>query len=506
MADNLFGSADQGKRSVLSSFFGKSRGQRRAENNLGIIRLPTGSTKVPLYRNNALELFDAYYESRQYSHLTPWHQAKSCDGEYVPIRKRSPLINYAFSKVLAQRITSKLVGNQTFPTLKVEEDPDTQEYLRFVLKASDLKFRILEPVRRAMISGSVLVRFYIEDGAYVVEHFLSKYCYPVLKANGEMSSCMVKYAYCDKDQKDSNGNPKWFWFRMDLGEFQDIQYQPAEFDPNAEEAREPDWQVESVADHQMGFVQAEWFRTAEIRDSVDGYSLTCDILDYMDELNYSLSQSSQAVSYNQDPQLTIKGMTEDELGGLIRSSQKAWTLGKEGEASFLESGLTGVQVAIELRDKMRVGLMDISRVVLLDPEKLVASAQSGKAMEIMHGPMVELIQELRPPIGKGIKNLTLKMAVANLVVTTRGLPAPVAMPPGYQPKSLAIEESWPPIFPMTMEDLQKKIAVASAASAANLISRETGTRFIAEDFSIQDIEEEIQKIDVQKNLNPFGAF
>lgn len=503
MADNLFGGADQGKRTW---FFSKSRTQKRAENNLGIVRLPTNTTKTPLYRNHHLELYDAYYESRQYAHLVPWNESKSCDGEYVPIRKRKPLINYAFSKVLAQRITSKLVGQKTFPTLKIEEDPDTQEYLRFIVKASDLKFRILEPIRRALISGSVLVRFYIEDGAFVMEHFLSKYCYPVLKANGEMSSCMIKYAYCDEKQKDSQGNPKWFWFRMDLGEFQDIQYQPEEFDPNNPEPREPEWKPETIVDHQMGFVQAEWFRTAEIRDSVDGYSLTCDILDFMDEMNYSLSQSSQAVSYNQDPQLTIKGMTEDELGGLIRSSQKAWTLGKDGEASFLESGLTGVQVAIELRDKMRVGLMDISRVVMLDPEKASAIAQSGKAMEIMHGPMVELIDELRPPMGKGIKNLTLKMAVANLIITSRGEPAPVAVPPGYQPKSLSIEEKWPPIFPMTMEDLQKKVSVASAVSAGNIMSRETMTVWLAEDFGVENVEEEVQKIAAQPVLNPFGAF
>lgn len=505
MAINLFGSGGDGGRGGRDWLYRKSRMATRADNNLGIVRMTAGSTKTPLFRNPALEILDAYYERRQYAHLVPWHETQTCDKEYIPVRKRRPLINYAFAKVLSQRLTSKLLGNQTYPILKVEEDPDTQEYLRFITKAGKLKARLLEPTRRALCAGSVLVRFYVEEGSFVVEHYLSKYAYPILRANGEMASCMIKYAYQDASQMDPNGKPKWFWFRMDLGEFQDVKYQPAEFNPD-EDPQEPEWKIESVVEHNMGFVQAEWMRTAEMKDSPDGYSLIEDILDFIDELNYSLSQSSQAVSYNQDPQLALKGMTEDDVGNLIRSSQKAWLLGKDGEASFLEAGMSGVEAALNLRDKMRVGLMDVARIVLLDPEKIVGSAQSAKAMEVMHGPMVELIQELRPMIGGSVKNLTLKMAVANLILASRGEPTPVEIPPGYSPKSLNIEENWPPIFPMTMEDLQKKVAVGSQAAGGNLISRESITRWIASDFGIEDPEMEIEKIAAQPVLNPFGAF
>lgn len=57
-----------------------------------------------------------------------------------------------------------------------------------------------------------------------------------------------------------------------------------------------------------------------------------------------------------------------------------------------------------------------------------------------------------------------------------------------------------------MQDLQQKVAVAVAAAGGSLISREAMTRWLAEDFNIENIEEEIAKIAAQPVLNPFGSF
>jgi len=478
-----------------------TRGTMRAATKLGRIRIPLEDGANKKYRDPKLEMYDAYYDGRQYDHLLSWDEVNDENGAHIPVRHRKPRIIYHFPKVLCQRITSKLVGESTFPKFIVENDPFTEEYLRFIVKASKLKSRILEPIRRVLSNGSGLVRFYMIDGAIKIESYLSKYCYPEFMPNGELKSVRIQYVYSDKDDLDENGKPKEKWYKMELGQMKDVLYDNPEYEKDSE----PKFNVKSVAEHNIGFVQAEWFKTADIRDSVDGYSLIGDVLDFVDELNYSLSQGSQATQYNQDPQLLINRMDEDEVDTLIRSATKAWNLGREGNAQFLESNLNGVQVAGELRDKVIKSVQDVARIVFLDPEKIVGSAQSAKAMEVLHGPMLELIEELRNPIGNCMKGLVLKMAMTNLLLIEQGAPAPVNVPPGFRPQSFDIEIQWQKVFPMTMLDLQQKVQVASSVTGANLISRETATKWLAKDFGVEDIEEELAKIESQPVINPFAG-
>jgi hypothetical protein len=479
----------------------QGRSDIKAANNLGVIST-TGLMASKKFRKPEHDGLDAYYESRQYSHLPEWDKASESGSEHIPVRKRRPRIQYAYAKTLASRLASKLVGRRTFPLLKIEDDPDTEEYLRLIKKTSMIESYIIEPVRRALVTGSSLIRFSVVNGAWKIQHFLSKWCYPEFDNNGNLEFVKIQYCYDDEADRDHMNRPKKKWYRMDLGKFQDVLYDSPEFKDGAE----PIFKIVAQADHNLGFVQGEWIKTGEVPNSIDGYSLIKDITDFIDELNYSLSQSSVAISYNQDPQLTISGMDEDELDKLIRSSMKAWNLGREGQATFLEAGMSGVEAATNFRDKVRQSVADITRVIMLDPEKIVGSAQSAKAMEVLHGPLVELIEELRPQFEKHITSLMLKMAFANIIVDSRGGQSPVSIPPGYRPLSLNISVSWPEIFPPTMQDLQQKVSVATQAAGANIISRETMTRWLAKEFNIENIEEELQKIASQPVINPFGGF
>jgi len=477
-----------------------SRSARRVASKLGIIP-GEQADRVKKVRCGKLDRYDSYYESIQYDHLSDWDESVSCD-DYVAIRKRKPRIIYNFAKILAHRVTSKLVGDNVFPSFKVKDDPDTEEYLRFVLKASKLQHRILDPVKHMCVSGSSLVRFYVEAGVIKVEHYNAKHVYPEFQPNGELLKARIQYVYADVNDLDEKGKPREKWYKLELGMFVDTLYDNPEYQPNVD----PIFSVEESVPHNLGFVQAEWLRTAETLHSPDGPSLIMDILDFIDELNYSLSQSSQSVGYNQDPQLTINKMDEEEVGALIRSSTKAWNMGREGKAEFIESGMNGVQAAMDFRDKIRLNVQDVARIVLLDPEKMVDHAQSGKAMEVLHGPLVELVNELRPMMEDRLTKLLQKMAITLLILNQQGLPVPVVIPPGYRPKSLSLSTMWPPIFPQTMQDLQLKVNIASSVSGANLVSRETMTGWLASDFDIEDMEEEQRRIEAQPVINPFGAF
>ena len=127
-------------------------------------------------------------------------------------------------------------------------------------------------------------------------------------------------------------------------------------------------------------------------------------------------------------------------------------------------------------------------------------------MEVLHGPMVDLINELRPQMEFHIKNLVEKMTVATLILNRQGGLTALTIPPGFQPTGFNLTLAWPEIFPLTLDDLQKKVQIVTSATSANVISRESGLRFIAKDFGIEDIEEEVAKVNAQPIFNPFGAF
>lgn len=486
-------------------FRGKGRSDIRAANNIGIVKLDVDSDPHK-YRDPELQVLDCYYENTQYAGMPVWDQTEDAAGNWVPVRKRQPRFKIPFAKSLAQRVGAKLVGDSVFPSFSVEDSPDDTAFIKAVIKESKLQSRILEPVRRMVNCGSTFLRFYLSGGAFKVEWFESKYCYPVFQDNGELLLLRYQYIYEDANDKDDNGNPKKKWYRLDLGTMSETLYDNPEYVEN----EEPQFQIVEQVDHGMGFVQGEWLRTSEEKDSPDGYGLCDDLPDFIDELNYSLSQSSQAVGYNQDPQLVLNKMDEDDIANFIRSATKSWNLGREGEAKFLETDLSGVEKAIELRDKVKLNISDITRVVLLDPEKVVGNAQSAKAMEVLYGPLVDLINELRGTLQDSLTKIVVKMSMAVLIASKQGIEVPIEIPKGYIPTSLDLKIDWPPIFQQTMEDLQKKVGVASTAKNSGLISPETAVRYVAKDFGVEDVDAELQKINEAKAaeaaLNPFGGF
>ena len=201
--------------------------------------------------------------------------------------------------------------------------------------------------------------------------------------------------------------------------------------------------------------------------------------------------------------ITIKAPEFYNLSAYFRKVHPGKGVGvANGEVNFSSNGRYGLIMCIY----HCLPLLDYT-TDMLDPEKIVGSAQSGKAMEVLHGPLVELVNEIRPWVEDSIVSLITKISFVTLKLAAEGSPIPISIPPEWNgPLSLDIVVSWPPVFPMTMEDLRSKVQIAVQAANASLISRETMTRWLAKDFGIEDVEQEIAKIDGQKILNPFGAF
>ena len=175
---------------------GKSRTQKRIDNNLGII---SGSKvgRNKRYRDDRLHKLDQYFDGTQYDHLPSWDQdAKS---EYIPIRQRKPRINFRFGKRVANEIASMLFGTKRFPKIHVEDDPYMTMYLSLVEKSAELQARMVEATRHMVVAGSVFVRFYFIEGQVRVETYRAKYCYPVFDEQGELEFVDVIYTFKDEN-------------------------------------------------------------------------------------------------------------------------------------------------------------------------------------------------------------------------------------------------------------------------------------------------------------------
>lgn len=486
---------------LYNGVFKQKRSARQSKIAANILGTkPAESGEIVKHRKEYLAEVDKCLVNAQYDHLPTW-DATDALGNPLPVRKRKPRIIYNLGKRVVDTVASKLLGPRVFPEIKLDEDINTREFANTIINVTKLKSKMIGVGRSIAKHGSAFLRFKFSEGKLIVEKYNTNYCYPKFDSSGELESIEIKYVYCDKEDKDERGRPKNKWFKLEMTKDADILYD----NPVASHESEPTFQVVNRADHQLGFVLGTWFKVGDDKHDVDGPSLVHEIKGFIDAFNYSISQSDQAVSYNQEPQLLLKNMDEDEMEGLIKSSQSAWNLGRDGEASYLESGLGGVSSAGELRMKFREGAGDITRVILLDPEKTIGSAQSAKAMEVMYAPLLDLIDEYRPFIEDGLINFIQKMMAAVLILDKQGLEVVgLNIPKEYVPITFNLTLQWPEVFPKTMQDLQQKVSVASQAAQGNLVSRETLTRWLAKDFGIEDIEEEIQKIAEQPVINPFG--
>lgn len=490
----------------MARFFGgKSRSQKRADNNLGIVH---GGAPVPLKsrrcRTPELELIDSYVNGTQYDGKMDWNECE-CSDEYIPLHKRKPRVIYPYAQTLSNRIASKLVGKSVFPGLKIDDSEDDDEFLGVVLKETQFKAKLLQGTKKFASHGSMFMRFKLSEGEMILEHFNPKYCYPKFSQGGELEEMRIQYVWADKEDLDERGKPTEKWFKLVLGKDKDVLYD----NPKYVSTAEPVFVPINTAEHGLGFVQGEWIRTTEEKHVPDGENMVLPITGFIDALNYNLSQSDRAVSYGLDPQLILSGIDEEEMEGLIKSAYKAWNLGKDGTATFAEIQGSGIERAEETRLSFFKNLQDITRVIMLDPEKIVGNAQSAKAMEVLHGPMIELIDELRPQMEKGMIKLLQKMMVALTKFNAEGQELSIIMPPQYRPTSLSIEVTWPQVFPLTIQDMQQLVSVAVQLTNNNIASRQTVLKWIMAkgiDLGIEDVEAEVNLVNTQQQFNTFGGF
>ncbi|NIV32442.1 MAG: hypothetical protein GWN58_24280, partial [Anaerolineae bacterium] len=103
-------------------------------------------------------------------------QADVQPGWYVPMKRRRPCARYDLGRLIVTRLTSMVFGSERFPELRMEGDPDAQDYVRALCEASRLPTRMIEARNLGGAVGTSCLSFCFKEGVPRIEVHNAKHC------------------------------------------------------------------------------------------------------------------------------------------------------------------------------------------------------------------------------------------------------------------------------------------------------------------------------------------
>jgi hypothetical protein len=489
-------------------------------------------------RARMIDIYTRVYDGTLYDHLKYFYfqeRQNGVNGNYIPLHLRQPSVKTNFCKLVADNSVSLLFGSDHFPRI-ASEDIKLRDDLEDIITY----YKVNKTMARAATigsTGSVVIFVRVLEGALRLEPKNTKYFTPVFdKINPDkliklterykvLGSALIEQGY--KNIKSPN---KKYWFHREWNEASEITYLPYLCDDDdAKLIVDKD----NSADHNHGFVPALWIRNLErIIDAdqcgviVDGACTFAPAIDTNIEIDYQLSQLGRALKYSADPLLVLK--IEDDLSlqnnmvsttmdagsgalgglmpgvhpgtsvggasrGIARSASNALILNPEDEAKLLEISGGACTAVLEYARSLREYLLEVLQGNRSNADK-VNAAQSGKAMQAMNQPLIWLADQLRVSYGECGLLEVLKMIIAITNQPGYGILVNGKLISHLNSKE-KITLDWPAWYPDTAAEKVQNANALKTLKDGGFISSETATKDIADNYSIEDIEAERQRID-----------
>jgi hypothetical protein len=302
----------------------------------------------------------------------------------------------------------------------------------------------------------------------------------------------------DRGERDSD-----FWFRRVWTTEAEEWSVPVKVSAagDADDADDVKWTIDAVrtVTHGMGFVPAVWVRNLPSCDEVDGEATFRPAIETQIEIEYLLSQGGRGLKYQSDPLLLIREPAAPEGGDIIRSAGNALIVSEKGDAKLLEIGGSATAAVLDHVARLREAALETLHGNRSNPEKLSA-AQSGRALEMLHGPLIALADRLRISYGEDALLRLARMFVAaagKVPVFVDGKPAAVS----HQPLSL----KWGPWFLPTHQDLLQQAQTLAAHRTAGHMSQETAVGAIAAAYDVEDPAAEMSRIGTDQDASDARA-
>lgn len=429
-----------------------------------------------------------------------FHQEKNeGSGEYIPLRRRAPSVRYGLCRVVVEDSIALLFGEGRFPALYVEDEA-TREGLLEIVRSTKLNRVMVSAAVRGSI-GSVVVWLRVLNGRPYFEVLDTVYLTPEWQPDAPDQLLRVTERYKVKGETLREAGydvpddrlQVWHWFQRQWDTDAETWFVPT---PVALVTRNTPLAIDlaRTTRHALGVVPMVWIRNLAGASSTgsphDGGCTFRPALDAAIEIDYQLSQAGRGLKYSSDPLLMIREPAAPD-DTMIRGAGNALVVSAEGDAKLLEIGGSAAAAVIEYVRTLRELALESVHGNRSNADKLSA-AQSGRALELLHQPLIWLADNLRVSYGEEAL-----VALANmLVAVSQKIPLTIGNRTGVKLSNAEpVTLRWNPWFPPTQDDKSLQANTLVALTGGGLMSREAAITQVAEVYDIEDVAAEQAKID-----------
>ena len=445
-------------------------------------------------RAGRLNALMAVRDNRLYDPIPhPFDEEFGGNGEYVPIRNRRPSVRSGLCRVVVDDAASLLFSEGHWPAIQAKTK-DTVSALSGLIKAARLNETMLDAVTRGSV-GSVVVwlrvlagkpRFEVMDTANLTPKWapddpdrLVSVTERYKVKGSDLAS--LGYSITDLDLRAD------FWFQRLWDEQSEAWFAPLRV--NSDELPQVDLSRSVI--HDLGFCPMVWIRNLPGGIGPDGACTFEPAIDTVIEADYLLSQAGRGLNYSSDPKtvLIIEGETPPVIQG---GATNALVLPKGGDAKLLEiNGEAAKAVLGHVRELRAIALESIhgNRA----PSERMASAQSGRAIELSWQGLIWLADRLRISYGEGALLSLLRMVCQASRVIQGGLT--IGADDGVVLDPDGLELRWQDWMAPTPQDTLVTAQAVVTAYAGAVISQKTAVTRMASLLGVDDVTAEIALVE-----------
>lgn len=423
-------------------------------------------------RSFRLGALEAVLEGRQYDILPfAFSKERSDGGEYIPLDERRPSVRTGLCRVVVEDSVSLLFSEGHWPSMRASDDR-TVNVLSQVIRETRLNETMLDAATRGSV-GSVAIQMRIVARRPFFEVLATKFLAPIWRRDDPRELASVTECYkVGAEELLSQGymvtpGSGPYWFKRVWNDSAEFWYLPL---PVSEDPTRMELDQERTVVHDLGFVPIVWIRNisgsgGHEPGGPDGTCTFAASIDTVIEADYLLSQAGRGLKYGSDPTLVLKDASgSGSTAGAVRSGgvATALTLPPEGDAKLLEINGNAAAAVLAHVQELRAIALEAMHGNRAHGDRL-ATAQSGRAIELMCQGLIWLADRLRISYGDGgLLSLMIMLCKASARLD-RGLLVAGESEANLDPSGLGLV--WPSWFPASFADRQ-----AQASSLATLIS------------------------------------
>ena len=338
----------------------------------------------------------------------------------------------------------------------------------------------------------------MQRSPYLAHHVTPRFAYEADAETLEQAS----YDIADDDlvelfvqrlrRDDSSGEKRWFLFRRRLTLNAVITYVEEDVtevlkdmttDPPALR-EDPDRTVT----HNMGVLPAVWLRTDEIPGDIDGPSVLSGAEKLLEAVDRMTSQRFRACEAHGDPRTSPINSEDIQLAAQIEQEWTGATRAAPYPVKLIEMSAQGQEAQAALLRDLRKSAQDVTGIYVHDPER-IRGALSSLALKQMYSPTISKAESLHAPFGQAMSLLSEKLLRVNQHVEIVPALSTKDLPDGWY-----VLDAWPDVLPPNPQDAQHATMAAAGAVAAEALSRESATRYVAPYFGVTELQTELDLI------------